>query len=150
MRFNPKARLDRSRMGDAGRGGGGGGYGGGGQTRIPLPGGVKAGGGIGTTIIIVLYVVLTQCVGDQGGVLPNDSLDTGRFSGADSGRYDSCQTGQDANEDADCARVAVENSLTDFWSKALPAQSSTSFTPEKSIETFTGSINTGCGQATAD
>ncbi len=45
MRFNPKARLDTRRMGDAGRsvrvvGGGGGGGG------IPIPGGL-AGGGIG-------------------------------------------------------------------------------------------------------
>ena len=50
MRFNPKARLDTSRMRDDSGGGGGGGMGGGlggGGTRIPLPGGTKAGGGVG-------------------------------------------------------------------------------------------------------
>ncbi len=43
MRFNPKARLDTSRVGD----GGGGGAGGGGM-RLPIPGGSRAGGGIGS------------------------------------------------------------------------------------------------------
>ena len=41
MRFNPKARLDTSRMGDAGRGRRGAGGGG----AIPIPGGMKPGGG---------------------------------------------------------------------------------------------------------
>lgn len=150
MRFNPRARLDRSRVGDAGRGGGGGGGLGGGQMRLPIPGGTMAGGGIGTLIVIVLFLVLTQCVGGQGGSLPDDSLDTGRFTGDDSARYDNCQTGQDANDDADCARVAVENSLTDYWSQALPDQSGKAFEPEHELETFTGAVQTGCGQATAD
>ena len=45
MRFNPKARLDTGQVSDGGRGGGGG-MGGGGM-RIPIPGGTKAGGGVG-------------------------------------------------------------------------------------------------------
>ena len=57
MRFNPKARLDASRVGDGGGGGGGG------PMRIPLPGGTRAGGGIGGLIIIVLFIILTQCMG---------------------------------------------------------------------------------------
>ena len=39
----------------------GGGLGGGGM-RIPLPGGTKAGGGIGVLLIIVVFLVLTQCM----------------------------------------------------------------------------------------
>ena len=150
MRFNPKARLDRSRVGDAGRGSGGGGGFGGGQMRLPIPGGTMAGGGIGTIIVIVLFIVLTQCVGGQGGTLPDDSLNTSRMSGEDSQRYDSCQTGEDANNSADCARVAVENSITDYWAEALPEQANVKFTPEHELTTFTGSIDTGCGPATAD
>ena len=56
MRFNPKARLDTSRVRDVG---GRGGMGGGGM-RIPIPGGTKAGGGLGGILIIVLFLVLTQ------------------------------------------------------------------------------------------
>ena len=154
MRFNPKARLDRSRVRDTGGGGGmgGGGMGGGGM-RIPIPGGTKAGGGLGGLIIIILFIVLTQCtgLGTQGGPsLPNDSLNTSRIGGADTGRYDNCQTGADANSSADCARVAVENSLVSYWSKALPQQSNATFHPEAGLDTFSGQTQTGCGAATSD
>lgn len=149
MRFNPKARLDTSRMRDAGRGRRGGGGLGGGGGAIPIPGGMKAGGGIGGVIIVVLFIVLTQCM-NNGGSSSTDGggLDSSRMG--DTGRYDACQTGADANNSADCARVAVENSLYDFWSHTLPDQSSTSFRPEKQVETFTDATTTGCGQATSD
>ncbi len=156
MRFNPKARLDRSRVRDSGRSGGGGGTGGGmggGGMRIPIPGGTKAGGGLGGLLIIILFVVLTQCTGlgtSGGPSLPNNSLSTSRMAGADSGRYDNCKTGEDANNSADCARVAVENSLVSYWSKALPDQSDATFHPEASLDTFTGQTQTGCGAATSD
>ena len=120
--------------------------------RIPLPGGTKAGGGIGGILIIILFVVLTQCVGGGGGGLPNpgggtsSGTDTSRME--DSERYANCRTGADANEDVDCARVAVENSLVDYWNETLPAQSEIAFSPA-SMTTFSGAVNTGCGQATS-
>jgi len=149
MRFNPKARLNTRRMGDAGRSGArmGGSSGGG----LPIPSGL-AGGGIGGIILLVIVVGVTLWLGGGlGGLLGGSSgsgYDTGRM--ADSGRYDSCETGEDANSSTDCARVAVENSLYDYWSTTLPEQSSTSFSPEQKVETFTGAISTGCGQASAD
>jgi predicted metalloprotease len=146
MRFNPKARLDTSRVRDTGRSGGGGG---GGATRIPIPGGTKAGGGIGGILIIILFVVLTQCVGGNGTSLPDTGLDTSRMQGSDTGRYAQCKTGADANDSVDCARVAVENSLYNYWSDALPEQSDTQFQPEGGIQTFTGATGTGCGDATS-
>ena len=110
-----------------------------------------AGGGIGGLVVIVLFIVLTQCVGGTGGSpLPDSSLDTSRVQGGDSDRYDNCQTGEDANNDADCARVAVENSLTDYWAETIPEQSDAEFTPEEQMVTFTGSVDTGCGAATSD
>ncbi|GAA4716936.1 KPN_02809 family neutral zinc metallopeptidase [Nocardioides conyzicola] len=136
MRFNPKARLDTSRMGDAGRGSGGGRGGG-----IPIPGGV-AGGGIGTLIIVVIVVVASLVMGGGGGS-DTPAGETGRYQGK-------CESGKDANDSADCARVAIENSLTDYWTDALPDQSGTAFQPERKIETFTDGISTGCGSATAD
>ena len=150
MRFNPRARLDTSRVSDRGRGGGGGGFGGG-AMQIPIPTGAKAGGGIGAVIVVILLIVLTQCVGDSTGgfTLPDNGLDTSRVAGDSTGRYDSCQTGEDANNDADCARVAIENSLTSYWSQALPA-TGTSFHPEQQLVTFTGSVSTACGAATSD
>jgi predicted metalloprotease len=134
MRFNPKARLDTSRMSDAGRGSRAGGGGG-----IPIPGGA-AGGGIGTLLIVALVVVVSMWLG--GGSDGGQATDTDR--------YQQCESGEDANSSADCARTAVENSLTDYWSDTLPAQSSTAFQPERGIRTFTDGVSTGCGSATAD
>ncbi|PKH41906.1 hypothetical protein SAMN05192575_106105 [Nocardioides alpinus] len=146
MRFNPKARLDTSRVGD-----GGGGAGGGGPMRIPIPGGTRAGGGIGGLVIIILFVVLTQCMGGGGGSLP----DTGGTSAGtdasrmdDTERYANCKTGADANDDEDCARVGVENSLVAFWETTLAEQSDTSFSPAM-MRTFSGAVDTGCGQASS-
>ena len=119
--------------------------------QVPIPGGAKGGLSIGGVLVLILFFVLTQCVGGgTGGVsLPDSSLDTSRVDGADSGRYDACETGEDANESADCARVAVENSLTDYWSETLPEQSDVEFRPEQVMQTFSGSVDTGCGQATS-
>lgn len=146
MRFNPKARLDTGRVGDAGRGRSGGGLGGGGS-RIPLPGGVAGGGGLVGILVVVVFVAVQLLsdggvgggVGGSGG--SGSGLDASRFS--DTGRYSSCRTGDDANRSADCARVAVENSLRDFWGDTL----GDGFRPADQIVTFTGSIQTGCGGA---
>ena len=145
MRFNPKAGLDTGRIGN---GGGGGGLGGGGFGRggMGIPMGVRAGGGMGTVIVIVLIFVLSQCMGGGGG-LPTGGMsaggtDTGRMQDAE--RYANCRTGADANEDADCARVAVENSLHNFWSQTMGSD----FQAAQML-TFSGAVNTGCGQATS-
>lgn len=152
MRFNPKARINTSRVRDAGRSGGGGGLGGGmgnSGMRIPMPSG-KAGGGIGGLLIIGLLLVLVMCGGvDLGSLLggsttgSGSAVDTSRM--ADTQRYASCETGDDANNSTDCARVAVENSLTDFWDSTLGSR----FQPEAALVTFTGSVQTACGAATS-
>lgn len=151
MRFNPKARLDNSRVRDGGGGGGGGGMGGPGM-RIPLPGGTKAGGGVGLVLVIVV-LILSQCSGvDLTGALGSGTgvsgYDPARFQG-DSTAYQSCTTGQDANDHpTTCGVVAVENSLVDYWKDALAQQSPTTrFQPEQAIVTFSGSTSSGCGTA---
>ena len=151
MRFNPKARLDTRRVRDRGRGGGGSGGRSGGASGLPIPGGAAAGGGIGGVLLIVLVVVVLQLMDGGGGAAPStgDALDTSR-AGGDTDRYAQCETGADANESVDCARVAVENSLTAYWAATLPEQSGTDFRPERVMQTFSGAVATGCGQATSD
>lgn len=158
MRFNPKARLDTGRVSDGGGGGGGGGMGGGGM-RLPIPGGTRAGGGIGGLIIIVLLIVLMNCMGGGlpgGGAGPTtqgqaqnqpQGNDTSR-TGGQGERYANCQTGADAQEDPDCTRIAVENSLYDYWSGYLPEAAGVQFQPA-TMQTFSGGTQTGCGQATS-
>ncbi|GAB6985518.1 KPN_02809 family neutral zinc metallopeptidase [Nocardioides pyridinolyticus] len=138
MRFNPKARLSTRRMGDAGRSGARSGGGAG----LPIPGGLAAGGGVTGLIVVVIIVAISMFTGGGGG--PTGSgYDTSRMS--DTGRYEHCKTGEDANNDVDCARVAVENSLYDFWSDTLQG-----FEPAKKVETFSGGVGTGCGNASSD
>jgi hypothetical protein len=74
MRFNPKARLDTSRMGDAGRGSGGGRSGG-----IPIPGGA-AGGGIGTLVVVAIVVLASLWLGGGDGGRDGQATDTGRYA----------------------------------------------------------------------
>lgn len=146
MRFNPKARLDTSRVKDRG------GSGGGSQMRLPMPGGAKAGGGLGIVGVLVL-VLAVSCLGGNGGgsVTPDGMLggvlgtDSSRMG--DSPRYDNCRTGEDANDDVDCARVAVENSLFTFWQEEM-SRSRMAFRAA-SVSTFSGATTTGCGQASS-
>jgi predicted metalloprotease len=158
MRFNPKARLDSGRVrgggsGGASGGGMGGGLGGAG-TRIPLPNGTKAGGGIGLVLIVVVLLVLSQCGGiDLTGALSGadaGGYSSSRFQG-DSAAYEGCTTGQDANDHpGTCGVVAVENSLVDYWRDTLAQQApGAKFRPEAAIVTFSGSTGTGCGQASS-
>ncbi|MCB1269703.1 MAG: neutral zinc metallopeptidase, partial [Microthrixaceae bacterium] len=51
------------------------------------------------------------------------------------------------NASEDCKRIAVENSLYDFWSKTMPTYG-VQFAAA-TMQTFSGSTNTGCGQATS-
>ena len=139
MRFNTKARLDTGRIGDAGRSGSRGG----GRGGLPIPGGLAAGGGVTGVLLVVVVIVVSTWLGGGAG----SGFDTSRMS--DTGRYDHCESGADANDDADCARVAVENSLYDYWSDTLPAQSDTPFEAAQEVVTFTGGIGTGCGQASS-
>jgi predicted metalloprotease len=123
-----------------------GGLGGGGM-RMPIPSGIGVGGGVGGVILVVVFLVLTQCVGGGNGGGGLGDYSTSRVSdAADTGRYDNCETGADANEDADCARVAVENSITDYWEGELGG----GFRPEQGLVTFSGSVQTGCGAATSE
>ncbi len=158
MRFNPKARLDTSRMRDDSGGGGGGGLGGGGLggggTRIPLPGGTKAGGGIGLLLIILVIFGLKACGGidltGELGAATGGGYSTTRFTG-DTAAYESCQSGQDANDHPQtCGLVAVENSLTDYWQGTLAEQApNAQWQPETAVDTFSGQTNTGCGRASS-
>lgn len=148
MRFNPKARLDTGRVSDAGgRGGGMGGP-------MRLPSGSMAGGGIGGVLLLLLLFVLSQCAGVDltgGGGTGADSggFDQSRIAAEDTGRYDNCKTGADAESDEDCSRIAVENSLYDYWSATFPeVTGGEKFTPA-TMQTFSGAVGTGCGQATS-
>jgi len=148
MRFNPKARLDTGQVQNRrGSGGGGGGFG------FPVGGGgggMKVGGGIGGVIVLVLIFVLSQYLGGGGGTaLPSGpASDSGPVS-TGSQELAHCKTGVDANEDPDCARVAVVNSIQAYWADALPEQSNRQYVYGDTV-IFSDQVGTGCGGATSD
>ena len=150
MRFNPKARLDRGQVSDSGRGRSRGGLGGGGMP-LPIPGGAP--GGIGGVILIVLIFVLVQCLSGGGGgggssldnALQPEQIEAGK---GDTGRYESCETGEDAEKSHDCARVAVVNSIQDFWEDFLPDQAGRDY-QSAVTHTFSGQTSTACGAASS-
>ena len=141
MRYNPKARLDRSqvenRRGSGGGGGGGFPVGGGG-------GGLKVGGGIGGIILVLVIFLIQSQLGGSGG-----AGGTGQAQDQGGASLDQCTTGADANQDSDCALVADVNSIQAYWTDALPQQSGTSYTPAKTT-IFSGGVNTDCGNASSD
>jgi hypothetical protein len=148
MRFNPKARLDTSQVQTRRGGGGGGGFG------FPVGGGgggMKIGGGIGGVVMLVLIFLLTQYLGGSGGGagLPAGPISDDRPVSTDSQALAHCKTGADANEDPDCARVAVVNSIQSYWSEALPQQADRQYVYGDTV-IFSDSVNTGCGGATSD
>jgi len=120
-----------------------------------MPGGAKAGGGLGAIVLVVLFLVLTQCVGGTTGTGGGTAFDQGGGTGglpsgleSQSERYDHCRTGADAQDDPDCARKAVALSLERYWATTLPREAGVPLTPAQ-INTFTGQVATACGQASA-
>jgi len=131
--FNPNASLDPSQILDVR--GSGGGFGGGRGLAV-------GGGGVGLVIAIV-YVLL-------GG---DPSALTGTGTGSDavyangSPLAAECQTGADANTKEDCRIVAYVNSVQAYWKSEFQASGDT-YEPAQTTF-FSGSLDTGCGTASA-
>jgi uncharacterized protein len=153
MKYNRKARLDRSQVEDrrgqrSGSGGfpmpGGGGLSGG------IPGGMRTGGGIGSILLLVLvFFILSQCTGGATNSGAPNSSATGGGSGSSTGSsLDQCSTGADAQAQEQCAILADVNSIQSFWTQALPEQANTPYTKVKTVF-FAGNTNSACGQATS-
>ncbi len=125
MKYNDQARLDPSQVG------GGGGRGGGGK--------IALGGGAGVVVLVIALLL---------GINPNDILggatttDPGTGSGQ-STAFAQCTRGSDINTDRNCRFVAYTNSIQDYWGSAEPDYQ------KIQVDTFTGSIATGCGNATS-
>ncbi len=114
-------------------GGGGGGGGGGGRIAV---------GGIGGIIIMILALFLgfnPMDVMGGGTAAPN----TGSQAGAP---LDQCKTGADVNTRRECRWKAYMASINNYWSDYYKGQSGYQ---GAQMVLFSGSVNTGCGQATS-
>src|SRR5213076_735459 len=94
----------------------------------------------------LLLTLLNSGSGVSG---PLSNLDNQRVGSQPPGQVvTDCRTGADANSREDCAIVADINSVQAYWTKQFGA-SGRHYVPAKTVF-FTGSIGTGCGNATSD
>src|SRR5437764_2792909 len=133
MRFRPGARLDPSQVEDV-RGSGGG---------FGLPGMAMGGGGLGVVGVLIYLAIALLSNGNSGALGPLDGSTVaqqqpGQVLGTE------CATGADANAKEDCRIVGDINSIQSYWGKTIQG-----YTISKTVF-FTGSTNTGCGQASTD
>jgi uncharacterized protein len=139
MRFRRDVNLDPSQVEDVR--GSGGGLGG-----IPIP--VAGGGGLGV-VILVAYLLISALSGGGGLSGPLSNLDNRSAGSQPPGQVLSdCRTGADANTREDCRIVADVNSIQTYWTGRFQ-QIGKRYTPAKTVF-YTGSVQTGCGDATSD
>jgi len=99
--------------------------------------------GIGTVVVIILFVVLTQCT--------NLSLPGGGSAGGggDTTTANECRTGEDANRSYACAIDLFTTSIQNYWKKAYPDQTDEEYQVVQTVR-FEGSTESGCGPARAE
>jgi predicted metalloprotease len=112
-----------------------------GQVRDLRGGGALAlGGGLGGVILLVAVMLL----GGDPSQIPSELLNgTTVGTGQASDLEQECRTGEDANQRQDCRIVGFVNAIQDYWRGRVDNYrlAPTTF--------FTGSVSTGCGQATS-
>lgn len=136
MRFNPKARIDETQVENRSGGGRGGRLGGSGF-QIPLPSGGGGRIGLGTVILVVIYLLVQFCAVGGGG------SQTGAAGPGDSA---TCSTGADANRSLGCATDLLTNSVQDFWSRAYPQQTGKRYDVIRTVK-YSGQTSSACGTA---
>jgi uncharacterized protein len=122
MRYNPRATLDPSQLG-----------GGGGRGR----GGIAVGGGLGGVVVLLLAIFFGP------GILGDGTDPQGTDPGGNS--LAACTSGADISTDRDCRFVAFTNSIQAYWA----TQFRSGEYQKIQVKPFTGSISTGCGNATS-
>ena len=133
MDFDDDARLDTSRVSTSrGRGRG--------------RGAAIGGGGLGLVGLLIALALGVDPSALTGGSGIGGGTGGGGAGGDVVGTADlaqQCRTGADADRDEQCRIVGLDNSLTDYWTSAV-----SDLQPPRT-RIFTGSVSTGCGQATS-
>lgn len=136
MSFNDDVRLDTSQVESGGRSGGG-------------PGGMVVGGGIGGIIMLILALIFGINPADLpgGGGAPQGGQDTSQVDpgGSQTDDFAKCQTGADANKDAECRVIGTVNSVQAYWTAELPRYGK-QWQPTKTV-LYQGATQSQCGTA---
>ena len=130
MSFDPNARLDPGQLEDV-RG-----------SRIGGRSLAIGGGGIGTVVLLVVYLLmggnLAGLVGSQ-----NPSSD----QQPQTSTLQQCNTGSDANQREECRIVGYVNSIQKFWTDEFN-QAGAQYQPAKTV-IYSDQVSTGCGVASS-
>ena len=130
MSFDPNARLDPGQVEDV-RG-----------SRIGGRSLAIGGGGIGTVVLLVVYLLmggnLAGLVGSQ-----NPSSD----QQPQTSTLQQCNTGSDANQREECRIVGYVNSIQKFWTDEFN-QAGAQYQPAKTV-IYSDQVSTGCGVASS-
>ena len=97
---------------------------------------IAIGGGAGL-IVLILALLFGINPGDVLGGAPQ----AGPEQSDNPSQFAQCTQGADINTDRDCRFVAYTNSIQDYWTDSLQGYQ------EIQVVTFTGSVNTACGNA---
>ena len=131
MTFRGDLRKTSNRAQRAGSGGGG---------------TIAVGGGIGTLVLVGLFLLLGGNPSDIGQIIGNEQQQS--QPALPQGSQHPCETGDDANKYVDCRVELTGQSLDRVWSSILPQQAGISYT-KPGLTMFTNSTNTGCGRASS-
>ena len=146
MRFNPKARLDRSQV-QVRRGGGG-------RRRLrrrgrPARSPWRCGGGIGG-IIVHRHHRAASAAASAGSPAATAAARLGpalrRRAGVLQRARPSARPARTPTRTPTARALAVVNSIQAFWREALPEQTGKQYVEADTVM-FTGSVDTGCGAA---
>lgn len=115
------------------------------RARTGSGGKMIAGGGIGTLLLVGLFLLMGGNPQDLGQIVGANQPDTQQ---QESGSLDHCKTGADANKYTDCRIEYTALSVDGVWQEQLPAQAGIEYT-QPGLVIVQGAASSACGQASA-
>lgn len=106
---------------------------------------MAAGGGIGSLVLVGLFLLLGGNPADIGQILGEPTQQTGQ----ESGHLEGCDSAEAANTRADCRVEETGISVNNVWQKILPEQAGIQYT-DPGLVVFENSTMSGCGMASAN
>lgn len=111
---------------------------------------LAAGGGLGTVVLIGLFLLFGGSPSDIGRLLGADQgqeQSQGEISGAESeNEFAHCRSAEDGNTYDDCRVMFTAQSIDGVWQSLLPREASLNYT-EPGLVLFHDSTQSGCGLA---
>ncbi|QGU04717.1 KPN_02809 family neutral zinc metallopeptidase [Corynebacterium comes] len=107
---------------------------------------IAAGGGLGSLLLVGLFLLMGGNPGDIGQVLGGG--DQGQLPGGQTSSLEHCQTAEDGNTHADCRVDYTAGAVDRMWETMLPEQAGIDYVAPGRV-VFQDATQSGCGAATA-